>query len=232
MIRDNNATDIDTDNLQSVTLGTNFATRNNTNIGNFDDASSFILVCFARGTRIRAESGDVPVEALDVGDKVWTRDAGLQPIRWIGGRSVAGQGKHAPVRFETGILGNSRPLYVSPQHRMLVDHPLAELYFAEREVLVPAISLVNGTTIRQMPRGDVTYYHFMFDQHQLVEAEGCLAESFYPTAWNIRGQVDETQAEMEQLFPDMPTGKDWFGDFALPTLRGFEGRVLSEAIWQ
>ena len=188
------------------------------------------MVCFAENTKIGAAQGDVPVENLKTGDLVWTRDHGMQPIRWIGAREVDGTREHAPVRIDTGVLGNAQPLHVSPQHRMLVDHPLTELYFAEREVLVPAIALVNGKSVRREPRAKITYYHFLFDRHELVEANGCLAESFYPTSRSINGQSHATMEEMRQLFPDAPLGHDGFGEFVLPAFSGYEARVLGEMI--
>ncbi|MFT6451936.1 MAG: hypothetical protein ACJA06_001423, partial [Halocynthiibacter sp.] len=79
-----------------------------------------LYVCFRAGTLISAARGLVPVESLIAGDKIQTLDNGYQPILWAGQSEVRGTGAMAPVRFETGVLGNDRPLFVSPQHRMLM----------------------------------------------------------------------------------------------------------------
>jgi hypothetical protein len=44
------------------------------------------------GTRLRTPDGDVPDEALQVGDLVMTLDHGPQAVRRIGARSVRGRG--------------------------------------------------------------------------------------------------------------------------------------------
>lgn len=230
MVRDGIAGDIDANNLQSVTLGPNFSTHRNVNAGAYDDADSFVLVCFAEGTRIRAEYGDVPIEALEVGNRVWTRDRGMRPIRWIGKRTVDATGEHAPIRFEKGVIGNYRTLYVSPSHKMFLDHPLAELYFGEKEVLVPAKGLVNDRTITEAPCKHMTYYHLLFDDHELVEANGCLAESFYPTHRNIVGQDEKAVAELARILPDIYANNAFFGEMVLPTLNGREARLISKLV--
>lgn len=51
-----------------------------------------IVPCFTPGTRIATPRGECAVEALRVGDRVITRDNGLQEIRWIGQRTLSGAG--------------------------------------------------------------------------------------------------------------------------------------------
>ena len=50
----------------------------------------------------------------------------------------------------------------------------------EDEVLVPAIQLVNDQTIRQVQQDSFTYYHLLFDTHELIYAAGIASESFHP----------------------------------------------------
>lgn len=158
--------------------------------------------CFVAGTRIHAESGIVPIETLSVGDRVWTRDRGLQVIRWRGHRRVRGDADHAPILFEAGAFGNVAALMVSPQHRMLVTGWQAQLWFGEDEVLVPAKHLVNGTTIRVRPMRNVEYHHILFDGHEIVESEGIHSESFHPASY-ILGTDDEMREEILGLFPEL-----------------------------
>jgi len=47
--------------------------------------------CFARGTLIRTETGERPVEELAIGDPLPTLDGTLQRIRWIGRRAYDGR---------------------------------------------------------------------------------------------------------------------------------------------
>ena len=84
-------------------------------------SGSEALICFARGTMIRTPEGERRIEHLRQGDLVVTLDSGIQPIRWIGSRTVRASGAQAPVRFARGTIGNDRDLLVSPQHRMLLS---------------------------------------------------------------------------------------------------------------
>jgi hypothetical protein len=136
-----------------------------------------VLPSFLRGTLIETDTGPLPIESLRAGDMVRTVDNGLRPLRAIVQTTVAGHGDMAPIAIAPGALGNYRWLYVSPQHRMLVSDWRAEMWFGEAQVLVAARHLVNGTTIRAMPRARATYMHMIFDRHEIVYAEGIPGES-------------------------------------------------------
>ena len=53
-----------------------------------------------------------------------------------------------------------------------------ELFFGKERVLFAAIHLVNNEPIHRVPRRYVMYHHIMFDQHEIVLADGVPAESF------------------------------------------------------
>ncbi|WP_170844588.1 Hint domain-containing protein [Aliiruegeria lutimaris] len=134
-------------------------------------------VCFCEGTRILTRNGPRPVETLAQGDPVQTRDNGLQPVEWVGRRRLPGVGTAAPVYFAPGAIGNTAPLRVSQQHRMLVTGAPAELLFAEPEVLVPAKTLVDSGSVRIVPQRQVCFLHVLLEEHQILEATGTPAES-------------------------------------------------------
>lgn len=136
--------------------------------------------CFVAGTRILTPRGEVPVERLRAGDMVMTHDCGPQPILWAGGRIVGGYGNCAPVRFETGVIGNSRPLLVSQRHRMLIGGWQAALFCGEDEVLVAAKKLVNAHDVTIAPCRKVHYVHLLLDAHHVLTADGAASESFFP----------------------------------------------------
>lgn len=183
--------------------------------------------CFVAGSLIRVPDGEVPVESLMRGDLVITQDDGPQPIRWIGTRTVAASGDHAPIRIDGGSLGTHRTLLVSPLHRILIRDTLAELLFGDGEVLVAARDLINGTSVRPQEGGDVTYVHIMFDRHQVVFAGGLATESFLPGPQTTDSFDPAAIDEIREVFPDLDpeTGRG-YGPAARRTLRPFEASLL------
>ncbi len=186
---------------------------------------SFLVICVARGTLIETAEGPRFVETLQEGDLVMTLDDGLQPIRWIGSRKVPADGAHAPIRFKAGVLGNYRDLYVSPNHRMLIKGARAELLFGATEVLVAAKHLIDDRKVTRVPRAEIEYFHFLFDCHQIVYAEGCPTESLYPGATALAAVDDEARAEIIALFPELEY-LDHVGELARQELRAHEVRLL------
>ena len=165
-------------------------------------STDVFIACFVRGSLVETPDGPRYVETLKAGDMVTTLDDGAQPLIWAGGRQVDGTGHLAPIRFEAGAVGNIRPLLVSPQHRMLVTGWRAELHFGHPEVLVPAKALINGKDIRQTPCEKVSYHHILFDQHQIVTAEGVLSESFHPGR-ALLTEDKAIHAELTEIFPEL-----------------------------
>lgn len=185
-----------------------------------------LLTCFAQGTRIETDRGPVAVEALRVDDLVMTRDSGPQQIRWIGKRTVPGTGAFAPVTIKKGALGNSRDLRVSPLHRMLICSTQAELLFGSSEVLACAKHLVNGDTIFSDPCAEVTYFHLLFDRHEVILAEDCPSESFFPGRQTTAAIEQEIRDELFALFPELEQDATTYGTTARRCLRGTEVAAL------
>ncbi|WP_424979518.1 Hint domain-containing protein [Leisingera sp. S232] len=187
--------------------------------------------CFLRGTLIRTPDGDVPIEDLRPGMQVMTLDNGPQVLQWTGSRRTVCTAETAPIRFAAGSCGNTRDLYVSPQHRMVVAAPLAQLLFGEQEVLVKAKDLVNDKSVRPaLDLKEVEYFHLLFGSHQILWANGALSESYQPGPETACGFDAGTQAEICELFPDLcaETGRG-YGNAARPSLRSYEARVLAAA---
>ena len=135
-------------------------------------------VSFSRGTNITMASGlQVPIEDLKIGDKILTRDDGPQPVRWIGHTTLRAVGEFAPVVIKAGTLHNERDLLLSPDHRIFVYQRLDRLGAGRNEVLVKVRHLINGETVFQQDGGFVDYFQLLFDEHQIIFAEGIAAES-------------------------------------------------------
>ncbi|MGB7317247.1 MAG: Hint domain-containing protein, partial [Planktotalea sp.] len=134
-------------------------------------------VSFSRGTNITMSSGaQRPIEDLQVGDKVLTRDDGGQEIRWIGQHTVRAVGDFAPILIKAGTLNNTNDLMVSPDHRLFIYQRRDALGAGRSEVLVKARHLVNGDTVIQQDGGFIDYFQLLFDQHEIIYAEGIAAE--------------------------------------------------------
>lgn len=178
---------------------------------NFDNLQP-ICICFTAGTLIATDRGEVPVEMLVPGDLVRTRDAGLQPVRWIGRRELsAGELERAPslrpIRIRAGALGAGTPsadLVVSPQHRVLVRSKIAVRMFGAEEVLVAAKQLLqlDGIDIAE-DMADVTYVHFLCDDHQVVFSNGAETESLYTGPEALKAVGPAALAEIFVLFPEL-----------------------------
>jgi hypothetical protein len=222
----------------SIPTGTNFANVSAVHLGTFNGTEygavtvaniDQAFVCFAEGCEIDTETGPLPIEALHVGMRLPTRDHGLQPLRWIGRRRVSGMGKMAPVEIATAALGNTAPLRLSPNHRVLIDDWRAELYFGTEEVLVAVKHLVNDRTIRRRPCAGVTYFHLLFDQHEVILSHGLWTESFHPCAGGLTTAGAETHAEILALFPELDADMRGYGPTARPCLKAHEAALLRAA---
>lgn len=220
-------------NLPGVGVGTSFT---------LDSYATYTSVpykdfaCFARGARIRTDCGDIAVEDLKLGDLVETMDNGFQPIRWIGSsklsiRDLITLPHMRPITIAPGSLGPNLPeneLRLSPQHRVLLSGWSVQLNFGLDEIFAPAKSIIGraGVSVDQNCR-DVEYFHFMFDNHEVVFSEGLPTESFL-VGDTIRNGMDKDQlAEIEQLFPEL--AKRESGEYippARPILRKFEVNSL------
>ena len=185
------------------------------------------VICFGKGTRVATPYGPRRVEDLKLGDMVLTLDHGPQPLRWIGARNVPALGRFAPIEIAKGALGNSDTLIVSPQHRMLLKGWQAEMHFGTSEVFAAAKHLINDNTIRPRVGGFVTYYHLMFDAHEVIFAEGAASESFHVSDCSLTGVADAARDELFGLFPELRALPSGHGDTARKCLKAHEAGLLA-----
>lgn len=187
------------------------------------------------GTLIDTVDGPRPVEALEVGDLVRTKDNGFQKIRWIAARTLDraaldNASQLRPIRIKAGALGENKPerdLVVSPEHCILLDDWRCELLFGEDEMLAPARALLNDSTIcTDHSAEDVTYYHFMFDQHEIVYSNGAETESFHPATGGVDALDEAKRTELFTLFPQLEHDLYAFGPQARAVLKSYEADVL------
>ncbi len=195
-----------------------------------------IVPCFTPGTTIATPQGERLVEELRVGDKVMTRDNGIQEICWVGQRGLdladLMRGPHLrPVLIQKGALGHGLPerdMLVSPNHRMLVANDRTALYFEEHEVLVAAKHLVNHRGIHSTDTMGVTYIHFLCNRHEVVLANGSWTESFQPGTQSLNGMGNAQRTEIYEIFPELKStvGRENFSA-ARKTLKKHEARLFT-----
>ena len=172
-----------------------------------------VIPCFTPGTRVATPRGELAVEELRTGDRVITRDNGIQEIRWVGKRALnraelAAAPHLRPVLIRAGSLGNGLPerdMLVSPNHRMLVTNDRTALYFEEHEVLVAAKHLIDNKGVLPVEVLGTTYLHFMFDRHEVLLANGAWTESFQPGDQTLGGMGNAQRSEIFELFPELTT---------------------------
>lgn len=203
--------------------------------------NSGTIPCFTPGTYIATPKGDRLVETLSYGDLVITRDHGLQSIRWIGHKKITGARLYAdpnirPIRIEKDAFGPEMPnrdMLVSPQHRMVINHDLAEKIFGAAHILIPAKALLDNDRINIAQVKSTTYIHLMFDHHEIIFANGHQSESFHPQKAILNDLDQQVQDEIYAIFPELhaPANAGGYGPTALPALSVSEGQYLAQAIW-
>ena len=155
------------------------------------------IACYCRGTRIATATGEIPVEALSIGDEIMTASGVARPIKWIGkrsygGRFILGRKDILPICITAGSLGEGLPrrdLWISPHHAMYLDG-----------LLIEAKDLINGTSIIQAEEVEcVEYFHIELDSHDVILAEGAPSETFLDD--DSRGMFHNAQ-EYTLLYPN------------------------------
>ncbi|WP_170332622.1 Hint domain-containing protein [Ruegeria arenilitoris] len=190
----------------------------------FEAADYVTPICYSRGTLIRTDQGDIPIEKINPGDRVWTQDDGYAPVRWIGSQSVIATGRFRMVEIPGGVLSNFAPLFVSQQHRLLFTHSLAELHFGMSEVFVPAISFVDVGLAGLSGEKTTCYHHLLLDQHSVIKANGAASESLLATPL---GASDDPDA---LFFPDLAVQNSHATQTARLALRRRDATFLLQKI--
>lgn len=168
---------------------------------------------FTHGAEILTLDGGLPVQELQIGEMIVTRDAGAQPLRWIGRFEVspsclATMPELRPVRLSAHSLGPQRPardVLLPPDHRILIRNARAAVLFGEKEVLATASHLINEATItRATDVEHLVYFHLLLDDHHIIYADGLEAESLAPGHDTLAAIPEAARAGLTTLLPDLP----------------------------
>jgi len=174
-----------------------------------------LMVCFTSDALIDTPNGPVAAGHLQIGDLVETLN-GPKPVKWVGRRSVSAEEMRTndvfhPVHISKGAFGNSLPtadLRVSKQHRMQVSSPIAARMFGDCDILVPAVRLTKLPGVYTVPdAGALEYVHILLEDHEIVYAHGCPAETLLlgPQAWSAL--TEDAQTELLAMFPEEILGE-------------------------
>ncbi len=126
------------------------------------------------GTTVITPDGQKNVECLKGGDRVLTKDYGYQAIKCVAFRDInlTLSNSQAPIRLRADCIGHERPvedLYLAPNQRLAMRHPMFDLMFGSREVVARAGDLTHLAGVDQVQglKG-ITYVMLGFSRPQMV----------------------------------------------------------------
>lgn len=187
----------------------------NPNITTLPVTGGFDPVCYLADAMVETVSGEKPVQDLQVGDEVITRDAAgnvsTQPVIWTGksrlraSKALSDDRSGFPVRIKAGALDENVPnrdLLVTSEHAIFL-----------KGHFIPVRMLVNGRTIAYDHSIEAyDYYHFETARHGIVRVSGAATETFLDNG--MRDQF------LEQNWAEGVTAsngaKQWGPDSAAP----------------
>jgi hypothetical protein len=124
----------------------------------------------AAGTSVMTLDGAIPVQFLNVGDRVVTRD-GVRTLRGIAVRVLDGEA----VRVGASTLGHDRPLepvMLALGQPILVRDWRAKALYGAAEALVPVERMADGELIRRINVAGLRMFTLTFDSVVVVYADG------------------------------------------------------------
>jgi len=125
----------------------------------------------ASGTTVMTLDGELPVEHLNVGDRIITRDSGMAILREVRVTQV----HVAPVQIKAGSLGHTRPqddMIVGPDTLVHIRDWRAKALFGADIATVKAKRLIDGEFVSEMAAKSVTVHELVFDKQHIVYADG------------------------------------------------------------
>lgn len=111
------------------------------------------------------------MQFLAAGDRIITRDSGMALLRAV----EVQERRCDTVRIAAGSLGHTRPevdLVLPAQQRVLVRDWRAKAMFGARELLVPALRLVDGKFITRGGTERLQLVALRFDRPHILYADG------------------------------------------------------------
>jgi Hint domain len=135
--------------------------------------------CFLKGTKILTVLGERNIEDLAIGDQLPTVFGGTRAIQWVARYRWRRSDSEKPW------VKSARPVCIK-RSAFAAQVPHADLYVTQRHsvlidgVLIPAGSLINGTTIVLHAAGEhreLEFFHIKLETHDAIFAEGAPCET-------------------------------------------------------
>ena len=123
------------------------------------------------GTVVMTLDGERPVENLNIGDRIITRDAGMSVLRNINKTEV----RVTPIRIKAGSLGHTRPqgdMVIGPDTLVHIRDWRAKALFGADVATVKAKRLIDGEFVAEVAQTTMTVYELIFDRQHIVYADG------------------------------------------------------------
>ncbi len=123
------------------------------------------------GTVVLTLDGEIPVEHLNPGDRIITRDTGMAVLKAVHMRKITTR----PYRISADRLGPGRPdvdTLVAPDQQILVRGLLARALFAKDQEMVPVSRLADGEYIAKCEEQTLRVYELEFDTPHVIYANG------------------------------------------------------------
>ncbi len=125
---------------------------------------------FMRGTCVLTLDGEIPVEFLNVGDRIITRD-GARTLRALRVAMVSGE----VICIGASTLGHDRPtgdIMVGCDQAILVRDWRAKALYGTSQAMIPAARMADGELIRREIVQDVALFTLEFDAAVVIYASG------------------------------------------------------------
>lgn len=125
----------------------------------------------AMGTIVLTLDGEIPVEHLNAGDRVITRDTGIATLRAVHMREVT----FTPYKISADRLGEGRPVadtFVAADQLILLRGLLSQALYNKDSAMVPVSRLADGEYISKCESQTMRIYELEFDAAHVIYANG------------------------------------------------------------
>lgn len=178
---------------------------------------------FAHSTILQTETGEMAIEDIQPGDRLWTSAGTAATVMWIGCShfrlSEAGRSKEPLVRIMSDTFGEGRPdsfLTLGPSARILQTPPHLRAETSGQVILAPVQEFIDGVNVIEVtPPTSVPLFHLVLDRHASIRAGNLECETFHPGNQCLRAVSHSLRDLFLSMFPHISHASD-FGPLAHP----------------